>query len=106
MTTKTTRSAQSAKTSAKGAPDKQTAGIGKGTPGPGRPKGSANRENKMLREMILEALEQKGGVEYLAAQADKNPKAFLALLSRVLPLQVTGEGGGAIITRVELVPLK
>ncbi len=35
-------------------------------PGAGRPKGSANKENKQLREMILEALEMKGGASYLA----------------------------------------
>lgn len=34
--------------------------------GAGRPKGSLDRNNKLLREMILEALEQKGGAEYLA----------------------------------------
>ena len=56
--------------------------------------------------MILEALDKKGGVDYLVIQADKNPKAFLSLLGRVLPLQVTGEGGGPVetITRIELVP--
>lgn len=80
--------------------DKKTAGIGKGTPGPGRPKGSLNRENKQLREMILQALERNGGVDYLAVQAQKNPKAFLALLGRVLPLQVTGEGGGPVETSI------
>ena len=70
-----------------------TAGLRRGG---GRPKGAQNKENKQLREMILEALEKKGGVTYLADQADKNPKAFLSLLGRVLPLQVTGEGGGPV----------
>lgn len=35
-------------------------------PGAGRPKGALNKENKQLREMILEALEKRGGVDYLA----------------------------------------
>lgn len=34
--------------------------------GAGRPKGSLDKNNKALREMILEALEKKGGAEYLA----------------------------------------
>lgn len=76
---------------------KKTAGIGKGTPGPGRPKGSANHENKQLREMILGALNENGGIAYLSEQAKLQPKAFLSLLGRVLPLQVTGEGGGPVI---------
>lgn len=97
MTTNTPEPVQS-KTAAggKGVSVKKTAGIGKGTPGPGRGKGTPNKENKLLREMILEALSRTGGVDYLAAQAEQNPKAFLSLLGRVLPLQVAGDGGGAV----------
>jgi hypothetical protein len=32
----------------------------------GRPPGAPNKETKLLREMILEALDANGGVEYLA----------------------------------------
>lgn len=49
--------------------------------------------------MILQALDAKGGVEYLARQADENPTAFLTLIGKVLPLQVTGENGGPIAYR-------
>lgn len=73
------------------------AGLGKPKTG-GRKKGTPNKENRMLREMILEALERKGGVDYLARQATENPKAFLSLLGRVLPQQLTGEGGGVVNT--------
>lgn len=66
--------------------------------GAGRPKGASNKENKQLREMILEALDRNGGVDYLAAQAANEPKAFLSLLGRVLPTQVTGDGGGPVET--------
>jgi hypothetical protein len=47
--------------------------------------------------MILEALAQKGGADYLARQADENPAAFMTLVGKVLPLQVTGDGGGALV---------
>jgi len=72
---------------------KQTAenGIGKGTPGPGRPKGIPNKTTTAVKEMILEALNNKGGVEYLEKQADTNPTAFLTLIGKVIPLQVAGE---------------
>jgi hypothetical protein len=63
------------------------------TSGQGRPKGAVNKENRALRELILEALERKGGAEYLARQADENPTAFMGLLGKVLPLQVSGENG-------------
>ena len=66
----------------------------------GRKKGTPNKETKQLREMILEALDKAGGVQYLEKQADANPKAFLTLLAKVLPMQVTGEGGGPLTIKV------
>lgn len=41
--------------------------------GAGRPVGSLDKNNKQLREMILEALEKKGGVKYLAEAASSHP---------------------------------
>ncbi len=79
------------------------AAIGKGKPGPGRPKGIPNKTTTALKEAILLAAEQAGKgsvVEYLAVQAVVNPQSFLPLLGKVLPLQVTGEDGGAISVKV------
>ena len=56
-----------------------------------RTKGSPNKYPKALKEMILEALFNRGGAEYLARQAEENPSAFLTLLGKVLPLQVQGD---------------
>jgi hypothetical protein len=53
--------------------------------GKGRPKGATNTMTRSLREMILGALDDAGGQDYLAEQAHKNPAAFLALVGRVLP---------------------
>lgn len=65
---------------------------------PGRPKGTPNKTTGQIKEMVVQALHEAGGVQYLVTQAKKNPKAFLALLGRVLPLQVTGAGeGGALL---------
>lgn len=41
-----------------------------------------------LHKQILEALDRVGGVDYLVKLAEDEPKAFAALLSRVLPLNV------------------
>jgi hypothetical protein len=60
------------------------------SPGPGRPKGALNKENKQLREMILEALDNKGGAAYLAEKAESHPQAFMSLLGRVLPTTLDG----------------
>lgn len=69
----------------------------------GRKKGTPNKTTGELKEMILQALSNKGGIKYLERQADENPTAFMTLVGKVLPLQVSGEGGGAVVTRVECV---
>lgn len=83
--------------------------------GKGRVKGVPNKTTTALREAILLAAEQVGGdgkgkegtVGYLKLLAMTDPKAFSGLLGKVLPLQVTGEGGGPIqVGRIELVALK
>jgi hypothetical protein len=62
----------------------------------GRQKGTPNKSTQAVRDMILEALAQKGGADYLARQADENPAAFMTLVGKVLPLQVTGDSGGPL----------
>lgn len=54
-----------------------------------------------LKEMILDALDEAGGVKYLVTQAKKNPKAFMSLIGRVLPLQVTGADGANLVVTVK-----
>ncbi len=56
--------------------------------GKGRPKGSQNKVTKALKEMILGALEDAGGQDYLVTQATENPTAFMTLLGKVLPQDV------------------
>ncbi len=77
---------------------KKTAGnrVGDGSPGPGRPKGIPNKNTAAIRDMIIAALDKAGGTAYLVEQAEKNPVAFMGLIGKVLPMQVTGEGGGAL----------
>lgn len=76
--------------------------------GAGRPQGSLDKNNKALREMILAALEQKGGVAYLVDKADSHPQAFMSLLGRVLPMQVAGDPENPLetVTRIELVAMR
>ena len=74
---------------------------GSKNPNAGRKPGVQNRITTDLKNMILSALEKaggKGGGEaYLEKQAKDNPVAFMSLVGKVLPLQVTGEGGGAVV---------
>lgn len=58
--------------------------------------------------MILCALEKSGGVDYLVERANdpRTAAAFMSLVGKVLPLQVTGEDGGPIrVARIELVAM-
>lgn len=55
-----------------------------------------NKVTTELKEMILGALAEAGGTEYLKRQAQENPGPFLTLVGKVLPYQVTGEGGGPV----------
>lgn len=74
----------------------KSTGRGGARPGAGRPKGSLDKGNALIREMIVEALDKAGGVAYLKKTATSHPAAFLSLIGKVMPVQVEGAGGGAI----------
>lgn len=76
--------------------ESKKSGRGGKRPGAGRPKGSLDKGGKLIREMVVEALDGAGGVAYLQATALSHQAAFLTLLGKVLPIQVTGEDGGAV----------
>lgn len=63
--------------------------------------GKPNKLNADIKAMIVGALHAKGGQKYLEKAAEENMAAFLALVGKVLPLQVSGEGGGPIVIRWE-----
>lgn len=70
----------------------------------GRAKGTPNKTTALLKDAILKAAEKAGGkaglVGYLEAQAIENPGPFLALLGKVLPMQVTGSDGGQLVVEI------
>ena len=68
--------------------------------GKGRKKGVPNKFTGELKEMILRALDGAGGVGYLEQQAKTNPNAFLGLVGKVLPLQVTGAKDEPLIPKM------
>ncbi|ASQ10216.1 hypothetical protein CDO22_08595 [Sinorhizobium meliloti] len=74
----------------------------------GRKKGTPNKTTKLLKEAILKAAENAGDgdmVEYLTVQARTNPGPFMALLGKVLPMQIAGDPENPLqtVTRIELV---
>lgn len=46
--------------------------------------------------MILSALESAGGMDYLAAQAQANPAAFMSLLGKLVPSELRAELAGSL----------
>ena len=67
----------------------------------GSRKGIPNKHTADIKEMVVHALSRAGGADYLLRQSEENPVAFLGLVGRVMPLQVTGEGGGPIVIHWE-----
>ena len=67
---------------------KGTGRFGKGNPG--KPKGAKNKTTALIRDMIVQALDEAGGVTYLVNAARESPSAFLSLIGKVMPVQVEG----------------
>lgn len=88
---------------------KKTGRFGKGNPG--KPKGAISKTTKTAKEAIALAAEGLGGADRLVAWAQEDPlneRAFWAsIYPKLLPLQVTGEGGGPLetVARIELVAM-
>jgi hypothetical protein len=77
---------------------KKSNGRGGSRDGAGRPKGSLDKGNATIRQMIVEALEQVGGTQYLAGLAASHPAVFAGLVGKVLPIQVANPDGESFKT--------
>jgi hypothetical protein len=63
--------------------------FGEGNPGgPGRPPGTPNKVNAILRDDILQAYRQRGGVEWLKRLKDRD---FVGLLEKTMPREVSAD---------------
>ncbi len=71
-----------------------------GKPGPGRPKGSPNKVTAAAKDAIAQAAAELGGFARIVAWAKEDPlneRAFwTSVYPKLIPVQVTGEEGGAI----------
>jgi|SRR3954470_12262000 hypothetical protein len=88
----------------------ETAKVGLDRSKVGRAKGTPNKTTKLLKDATLKAAEKAGGkqglIGFLEKQANKaNNAPFMALLAKVMPLQVTGEDGDPIRTQVTMIEL-
>ena len=80
---------------------------GKRKPPPvrGSRKGIPNKATGELKAMILQALDNAGGVEYLERKANdpRTASAFMGLIGKVLPMTIQGPGAnGAHRMKIEV----
>lgn len=57
----------------------------------GRQKGTPNKVNTDIKNIVIQALNEIGGVSYLKVQSELNPVAFMGLVGKVLPLQIKND---------------
>lgn len=75
--------------------------------GKGRKKGVPNKTTALLKDAILKAATAAGEGDmaaYLQKQAIDNPGPFMALLGKVLPMQVSGDPDNPIKIIITGVP--
>ena len=63
----------------------------KGAKTGGRKKGSINKINSDIKQMLLEALNEAGGKAYFLRQAEENPTSFNTLIAKIIPAEVKQE---------------
>lgn len=49
-----------------------------------------------LKQMIMGALEESGGQQYLVKQAEENPTAFMTLIGKYIPSEINAKMSGAV----------
>lgn len=66
--------------------------------GKGRPKGSENKVTKQFKDLLVETYEalEKKKDHGLQSWAEKHPTDFYRICAKLVPQQITGEGGGPI----------
>lgn len=74
--------------------DKVTKSVRKPPAKGGSRKGVPNKNTGAIKDMILQALSNAGGVDYLERRANdpKTASAFLTLVGKILPTQLIGSG--------------
>lgn len=90
--------------------EKETAGIGKGTPGPGRAKGIPNKATTLAREAIARLVDGNAHklqewLEAVAEDEKHGPVVAFKLLTDVMEYHLpklartehTGDGGGPVV---------
>lgn len=68
----------------------------------GRKKGTPNKVTVSVKSALSMAFEGIGGVGQLQAWARANETEFYKLWGRLIPVEVSGEGGGAVSLTIKV----
>jgi len=60
----------------------------------GRVKGTPNKATAEIKDMLRQALDESGGVEYFKRQAMENPVSFNTLIAKIIPADVKASVDG------------
>lgn len=77
--------------------------MAKGEKTGGRSKGTPNKQSLAVKQCIVNAFENIGGVANLSVWAEANQTEFYKLWGKMIPHEVTGEDGGDIQITVKKV---
>lgn len=66
----------------------------------GRTKGTPNKISSGVKSNIIAVFDKIGGRDAMAAWAEENKTEFYRLYSKLLPTEITGEGGGPLTVKV------
>jgi hypothetical protein len=82
--------------------EKQSNKSGRGgkREGAGRPLGVPNKLSATVKDNIITVFDDIGGIEQMSAWAKENKTQFYNMYAKLLPLQVTGEGGGPLTVEI------
>lgn len=72
----------------------------KGEPRPekaGRKAGAPNKATGEIKDMLRQALDESGGVEYFKKQAIENPVSFNTLIAKIIPADVNNTMKGSLV---------
>lgn len=67
---------------------------------PGRPKGAKNKLPSTAKEALQAAFQRIGDVDGFSAWAAANPDKFYPIWAKLLPTEITGPEGSALVVQV------
>lgn len=63
----------------------------------GRKKGTQNKATAEIKDMLRQALDESGGVDYFIKQAKENPVSFNTLIAKIIPADVSAKFTGNMV---------